>query len=288
MRVAAGILTIIGGLIGGIFFTTILSELGIHGMVVYIPMLLAWIGGIMALRKIHYQWALAGAICVLFMTIWLAIVVVPHFLIYSLLGLLPIILLAKRKSDFLPHEAAIQDDEHHDCLAYYQEEKKLQLVLERVGRLFNKCLGKYEDEYFQARKHRIDFWPSMDKISEVNDYFSDAATEIVKRKRAMRTAPSPALAMSSAWLAVYLDYEATKDPSNIAAGYDSMEVQARKVRQKELVKKLNKSYYKALEEEKEFRKLLKISSGEYKRITDNVTRAVASDEWLQKLEEECP
>ena len=156
------------------------------------------------------------------------------------------------------------------------------------SRLYDKVLDKYEDEYFQARKHRIDFWPIMDKIFEVNDYFSGVATEIVKRKKAMRTAPPPALAMSSAWLAVYLDYEAEKDPSNIAAGYDSMEVHARKVKQKELVKKFNKSYQKALNEEKGFRKRLKISGGEYKTITYNAVRAVASGEWLRKIEEECP
>jgi len=65
-------------------------------------------------------------------------------------------------------------------------------------------------------------------------------------------------------------------------------VQARKVRQKELVKKSNKSLHKALEEEKEFRKRLKLSSGEYQRIVDNAARAVATDEWLRKLEAECP
>ena len=65
-------------------------------------------------------------------------------------------------------------------------------------------------------------------------------------------------------------------------------MQARKVRQKELVKKSNKSLHKALEEEKEFCKRLKLSSGEYQRIVDNAARAVATDEWLRKLEAECP
>ena len=182
----------------------------------------------------------------------------------------------------------ITDKERQECLAYYEEEKKLQLLLEKVGRLFDKRVGKYEDAYFEARKARRDFWSSIEKIGEVTEYISQAASEIVKRKKEMRPAPSPASAMSSAWLAAYLDYEALKDPSNIVAGYNSMEVQARKVKQKELVKKSNKSLHKALEEEREFCKRLNLSSGEYQRIVDYAAIAVAADEWLRKLEAECP
>ena len=181
------------------------------------------------------------------------------------------------------NNSAIQANERHECLSYYEEEKKLQLILERVGRLFDKCLRKYEDEYFKARR-----WSSMEKIFEVHEYFSQAASEIVKRKQEMRVAPSPASSMSAAWEAAYLDYEASKDPSNIAAGYDAMEVRARKVRQKELVKKSNESWLKAREEEREFCKGLRISKTEVQMITANAARAVAADEWLRKLEAECP
>ena len=194
----------------------------------------------------------------------------------------------KNESPVSQSAPTIRDEERQECLAYYEEEKKLQLILERVGRLFDKNLGKYEDEFFKARKAGREFWSIFEKIEEVNVYISQAATAIVKRKKAMRPAPSPASAMSSAWLAAYLDYEALKDPSNIAAGYNSMEVQARKVRQKELVEKSKKSLHKALDEEKEFCQRLKVSGGEYQRIVDNAARAVAADEWLRKLEAECP
>lgn len=194
-------------------------------------------------------------------------------------------------------------EERQECLAYYEEEKKLQLILNRVGRLFDKNLGKYEDDYFEAQKAlrdfgtgkalRDDFEPVppmdiMDKIFEVSEYMHYAATDIVKRKKEMRLAPSAAQAMSSAWLAAYLDYEALGDPSNIAAGYNPMEVQAKKVRQKELAKKSNESLHKAQEEEREFLKHLNLSSGEYQRIVDYAEIAVAADEWLRKLEAECP
>jgi hypothetical protein len=282
MRVTAGILTIIGGFIGSSLLLEILHELHIYGMLIYLPLILAGVGGAMALRRVHYKWALAGAIC---------------SLLFPFFGIPAIILLVKSKGDFFPYEAAIQDNERHECLTYYEEEKKLYLLCEKVARLFDKRLGKYEDEYFKARKswrkygiddNHPDPMDVMDKIFEVHEYFSQATTEIVKRKKQMRLAPSPASAMSSAYEAAYLDYEATKDPSNIAAGSNSMEVQAREVRQKELGKKSDKSIYKAWQEEKEFRKRLKLSSSEYQKIVDNVARAVATDEWLRKLEVECP
>ena len=85
MRVAAGILTIIGGFIGGTFWTLILHELGVYGVVVYIPIILAVIGGVMALRRVHWGWALAGAIC---------------SLLFPFTGIPAIILLVKSKGEF--------------------------------------------------------------------------------------------------------------------------------------------------------------------------------------------
>ena len=183
---------------------------------------------------------------------------------------------------------AIKDEERQECLAYYEEEKKLRLLYERVEQLFNKSLGRYEDAYFQARKARSEFWSSMDKIFEVREYMSHAATEIVNRKKAMRSAPSPDSAMSSAYEAAYLDYEALRDPSNIAAGSDPVEVEIRRQREKELLTKFHKSKHKAEKEEREFLKRLKLSNTEAQRITDNASRAIATDEWLRKLEMECP
>ena len=93
MRIAAGILTLIGGLIGGSLFIGILHGLGAYGVLLYIPLIIATIGGIMALKRMHYGWALAGAIC---------------SLLFPLCGIPAIILLVKRKGEFVSRETAIQ------------------------------------------------------------------------------------------------------------------------------------------------------------------------------------
>jgi hypothetical protein len=104
----------------------------------------------------------------------------------------------------------------------------------------------------------------------------------------MKPAPSAASAMSSAWLAAYLDYEALRDPSNIVASSNPVEVAIQQERAKELFWNHKKSMHKAWKEEREFRKRLNLSSGEYQRIVDYAEIAVAADEWLLKLEAECP
>lgn len=58
---------------------------------------------------------------------------------------------------FFSREPTIEGDERHKCLAYYEEEKKLRLLFERVEELFDKREGKYENELFQARKAGKDF-----------------------------------------------------------------------------------------------------------------------------------
>ena len=189
---------------------------------------------------------------------------------------------------FFSREPKIVGDERQECLAYYEEEKKLRLLYEKVEQLFDKRLGKYEDAYFKARKARREFWSSMEKIYEVREYMSHAATEIVKRKKEMRIAPAPASAMSSAWLAAYLDYEALRDPSNIVASSNPVELAIQKERAKELLSNYKKSIHKAWKEERDFRKHLNLSSAEYQRIVDCAEIAVAADEWLRKLEAECP
>lgn len=167
-------------------------------------------------------------------------------------------------------------------MAYYAEEKKLRLLYEEVERFFNERMTKYENAYFQARKARREFWSSMEKIAEVTEYISRAATEIVKRKKEMRPAPPPASAMSSAWEAAYLDYEALRN-APIVAGSNPLEVQVKRQRAKELFTNHKKSMQKAWREERDFRKRLKVTSGEHQRIVDNAARAVATDEWLRKL-----
>jgi len=70
MRIAAGILMIIGGFIGGSLWVGILHSMGTYGVIIYLPALLAVIGGIMALKRVHWRWALVGAICSLLFPIF--------------------------------------------------------------------------------------------------------------------------------------------------------------------------------------------------------------------------
>ena len=86
MRTAAGILMIIGALIGGSIWSTIVSELGVTRLVALLPMGLAVIGGIYALRRKEWRLALAGSICSVF--------------VFPFLGIPAVILLIKRKGEF--------------------------------------------------------------------------------------------------------------------------------------------------------------------------------------------
>lgn len=184
--------------------------------------------------------------------------------------------------------SVIEGDERRECLAYYEEEKKLRLLFERVEKLFDKRISKYENELSQARRAGEDFFPSLEKIGEVTEHISQAANEIVKRKKQMKPALSAASAMALAWEAAYSDYKALRDSSNIVAGSDIMQVTAKRERAKELYTKFDKSLRRAWKEEETFRKRLKLSNAEAQRITDNASRAIATDEWLRKLEMECP
>ncbi len=199
----------------------------------------------------------------------------------------PLWLKNKKEGEFVSYETPIQGNERHECLTYYEEEKKLRLLYERVAQLCDKRLGKYEKMYSQARKARSEFWSSLDKIYEVREYMLHAATEIVRRKKEMRLAPSSASAMSSAWLAAYLDYEALSGTPIVASSH-IVEFAYREEIAKESFENYSKSIQKAWKEEKEFRKRLKISSSEYQSIVDYADIAVAADEWLRKLEAECP
>ena len=179
------------------------------------------------------------------------------------------------------------EKERQDCLDYYAEEKKLRLLYESVEQLFDKRLGKYEAEYSQARRHRREFWPIMEKIEESYEYSSHAATEIVNRKKAMRPAPLAASAMCSAWFQAYLDYEALRH-GPMVAGSDSVEVALRQATMKGLFANFDKSIHRAWREERKFRKRLGLSSYEYQNTVDHATIAMEADEWLRKLEAEFP
>jgi len=98
MRIAAGILTITGGFIGGSLLIAILHELHVHVVLASLPLFVAMIGGIMALKRVHYRWALAGAIC---------------SILFPFFGIPAVILLVKRKGEFSSHETAMQGKEKY-------------------------------------------------------------------------------------------------------------------------------------------------------------------------------
>lgn len=111
MRIAAGILMIIGGLIGGSIWLTIVRELitglalsggpyspeaaaqlaGPLGFLIALmgvsPVAVAAIGGVMALKRVHYKWALAGAIC---------------SILFPFFGIPALVLLVKTRREFEP------------------------------------------------------------------------------------------------------------------------------------------------------------------------------------------
>ncbi len=90
MRVTAGILMIIGGFIGGSLWFGLSGQLVSHilqtfttadpestavvlgfplALIRFLPAFLAVIGGIYALKKKHWRWALVGAICSLLLPV---------------------------------------------------------------------------------------------------------------------------------------------------------------------------------------------------------------------------
>jgi hypothetical protein len=88
MRKAAGILMIISSFIMFIeasILAEILQSQHSYVPVSLIPVILTVIGGIMALKRVHYKWALAGAIC---------------SILFPFFGIPALILLVKRKGEF--------------------------------------------------------------------------------------------------------------------------------------------------------------------------------------------
>lgn len=85
MRIAAGILTIVGGFVGGSLLMAILTELHFSRLLSSIPLLVAVIGGIMTLRRENYGLALAGAIC---------------SILFPVFGIPAVILLVKSRREF--------------------------------------------------------------------------------------------------------------------------------------------------------------------------------------------
>jgi len=105
MRIIAGILTILGGLIGGTLWRALVLGLVNPGvtspieqaaeravsvgllvtMITFPPLLIALIGGYYILKRKSWGWALAGAIC---------------SILFPFFGIPAVILLVKRKSEF--------------------------------------------------------------------------------------------------------------------------------------------------------------------------------------------
>lgn len=107
MRTAAGILTILGGFIGGTFWSGFIRD-GLISifintqpssdpastahilailiyLVCYLPIFLAMTGGYHALKRKHWKWALLGAI---------------YSLLFPFFGIPAVILMLKSKSEF--------------------------------------------------------------------------------------------------------------------------------------------------------------------------------------------
>ena len=85
MRVAAGILMIVGGFLGGSILVGTLHGMHVYGVLLYLPAILAVIGGYCALKSKGWNWALAGAIC---------------SLLFPFFGIPAVILIVKSKDEF--------------------------------------------------------------------------------------------------------------------------------------------------------------------------------------------
>jgi len=123
MRIAAGIMMIIGGFIGGSIWLVIVRELitgwalsgapysyeeatqlavplgSLIALIGVSPMAVAAIGGVMALKRVHYNWALAGAIC---------------SILFPFFGIPALILLVKRKGEFEVEEQEEEEGEEEE------------------------------------------------------------------------------------------------------------------------------------------------------------------------------
>ena len=101
MRKAAGVLMILS-IFGGSIWITILHELHIYGIPVFLILIalsLAVLGGVAALRRRNYTLAFVGAICSL---------VFPPF------GIPALILLVKRESEFKEEEQEEEEEEEEE------------------------------------------------------------------------------------------------------------------------------------------------------------------------------
>ena len=101
MIIAAGILMILS-IFGGSIWITILHELHIYGIpvfLVFIALFIAVLGGVAALRRRNYTLAFVGAICSLLF---------PPF------GIPALILLVRRESEFKEGEQEEEEEEEEE------------------------------------------------------------------------------------------------------------------------------------------------------------------------------
>jgi tetratricopeptide (TPR) repeat protein len=142
MRIAAGILTLIGGLIGGSLFIGILRASGIYGALLILPLVIATIGGIMALKRENYGWALAGAICSLLF---------PPF------GIPAIILLVKRRREF-------KGEKEHECDSYKRGDAYYEM-----GE-YSKAIAEYNKAIETNPNHALAYFNRAYAYGEIGNY----------------------------------------------------------------------------------------------------------------------
>lgn len=142
MRIAAGVLTLIGGLIGGSLFMGILHASGVYGALLILPLVIATIGGIMALKRVNYGWALAGAIC---------------SLLFPPLGVPAVILLVKRKGEFK------EEKENGD--AYYKRGDTYYETGE-----YSKAIAEYNKAINANPNHALAYFNRAYAYGEIGEY----------------------------------------------------------------------------------------------------------------------
>ena len=178
---------------------------------------------------------------------------------------------------FISREPRIEGAERQECLAYLEEEMKLGLFRVKVDSLADEGMMRYGQ---LAQKDKAKAFEGMVKVT---NHISQAATELVRRKHEMTFIPDAALATSSAWETVYLDYKtlATSEATTMEADVHGMATDWEHVQR--LVKEVKKAIGKAQREDKRLLKRLKLTGDEARGIVDNASRVTEADDWLLKL-----
>jgi len=184
MRIAAGILTIVGGFIGGSLLITILTELHVSRVLSSIPLFVAVIGGIMALRRENYGLALAGAIC---------------SILFPFFGIPAVILLVKRRREF--------EEEKENADAYYKHGN----AYDEMGE-YAKAIADYNKAIELDPNHALAYFNRAYAYGEIGQY--DKA--IADYTKAIELDPSDAQAYHNRGL----DYQSKGEVPNAVSDLD--------------------------------------------------------------------